>query len=322
MMNSDLKKKMKKSRPSITVIGLGGAGCNIMTYLSEKNIVGVKTIAANSGINHLVLAHADKLLLLGKGISRGKGCGGFPEIGAQCARESSEEIRKELEGSSIVFIVAGLGGGTGTGSAPVVAEISRSMGALTIACLTMPFEIESLRRENAKKAIKSLSEICDSVVLLDNTKLRKAAGNLPLKTAFEVANSLIAEFIKGITESITIPSLVNLDLADLKTVLEKRGVSSFGIGEAEGIDRVNKAVLKATVAPLLDIHDISSASGLFIHINGGQDLTLDEVAHVGELMAKQVPGPKKIIWGANVEESMTGRIMVLALFAGVGNPFE
>jgi cell division protein FtsZ len=167
----------------VAVIGLGGAGSNIITYLSEKNIAGAKIIAANSDISHLVLQHADKLMLLGKERSRGKGCGGFPEVGAECARESADDIRKELEGANIIFIVAGLGGGTGTGSAPVVAQISRSMGALTIACMTMPFEIEALRRQNAKKAIRALSETCYSVVLIDNTKLRKFAGNLPLKTS-------------------------------------------------------------------------------------------------------------------------------------------
>lgn len=313
---------MKTSRPTVAVIGLGGAGCNIITYLSQRSIAGAKTIAANTDITHLVLQRADKLLLMGKERSRGKGCGGFPEVGAECARESAEDIKKELDGSNIVFIVAGLGGGTGTGSAPVVAEISRGMGALTIACLTMPFEIESLRRENAKKAIRALSETCDSVVLIDNTKLRKVAGKLPLKTAFAVANALIGAFIKSITETITEPSLMNLDFADLKAVLEKGGVSSFGIGEADGTDRVEKAVLRAIAAPLLDIPDLSSAHGLLIHITGGQEMTLEEVARVGELMARHVPGTKRIIWGAKVDETMTGRISVMALFASVGNPFE
>ncbi len=312
---------MKASRPTVAVIGLGGAGCNIITYLSQKSIAGAKTIAANTDITHLVLQRADKLLLMGKERCRGKGCGGFPEVGAECARESSEELKNELFGSNIVFIVAGLGGGTGTGSAPVVAELSRSMGALTIACLTMPFEIEALRRENAKKAIAALSKLCDSVVLIDNTRLRQVAGKLPLKAAFAVANALIGAFIKSITETITQPSLMNLDYADLKAVLEKGGISSFGIGEADGLGRVENAVRRAISAPLLDIPDLSSAHGLLIHITGGQEMTLEEVARVGELMAQRVPGTKRIIWGANVDDTMTGRIRVMALFASVGNPF-
>ncbi|HEX7627349.1 MAG TPA: cell division protein FtsZ [Candidatus Methanoperedens sp.] len=321
-MKAEFTEIIKASKPSVSVIGLGGAGNNIITFLWEKNIAGAKTIAANSDISHLILQKADKLLLIGKERSKGKGCGGFPEVGAECARESAQEIRNELGEANIIFIVAGLGGGTGTGCAPVVAEISRSMGALTIACLTMPFEIEALRREYAKKAIVALCETCDSVVLIDNTKLRQVAGNLPLKAAFAVANSLIGEFIKSITETITLPSLMNLDFADLKAVLENKGISSFGIGESEGPDRVKKAVLKAVSSPLLDIPDLGSAHGLLINISGGQDLTLEEVAHVGELMAKEVPGTKRIIWGANVDDTMTGRIRIMALFASIGNPFE
>ena len=313
---------MKSSRPSVAVIGLGGAGCNIITYLSEKKLAGAKIIAANSDINHLVLQRADKLMLIGKEISRGKGCGGYPEVGMQCARESEEDIRKELEGINIVFIVAGLGGGTGTGSAPVVAEIAHSMGALTIACMTMPFEIESLRRQNAMQAIRSMEETCDSVVLIDNTKLRKVAGKLPLRAAFGVANGLIGALIKSISETITEPSLMNLDFADLKAVLEEGGISSFGIGEAEGPDRVEKGVMRAIAAPLLDIPDLSSSYGLLISIVGGGDMTLDDVAKVGELMTQHVPNTKRIIWGAKVDDNMTGRIRVIALFSSVGNPFE
>ncbi|MCZ7362567.1 MAG: cell division protein FtsZ [Candidatus Methanoperedens sp.] len=313
---------MKSSRPSVAVIGLGGAGCNIITYLSEKKLAGAKIIAANSDINHLVLQRADKLMLIGKETSRGKGCGGYPEVGMQCARESEEDIRKELEGINIVFIVAGLGGGTGTGSAPVVAEIAHSMGALTIACMTMPFEIESLRRQNAMQAIRSMEETCDSVVLIDNTKLRKVAGKLPLRTAFGVANGLIGALIKSISETITEPSLMNLDFADLKAVLEEGGISSFGIGEAEGPDRVEKGVMRAISAPLLDIPDLSSSYGLLISIVGGGDMTLDDVAKVGELMTQHVPNTKRIIWGAKVDDNMTGRIRVIALFSSVGNPFE
>lgn len=320
-MKEQLTEVMKASRPSVAVIGLGGAGSNIITYLSDKGIAGAKIIAANSDISHLVLQRADKLMLIGKETSRGKGCGGFPAIGAECARENADDIRKELEGINIVFIVAGLGGGTGTGSAPVVAEIAKSLGALTIACLTIPFEIEYLRRENAKKAIRALEETCDSVVLIDNTKLRKVAGNLPLKTAFAVANGLIGALIKSITETITVPSLMNLDFADLKAVLEEGGISSFGVGDAEGPGRVEKAVARAAAAPLLDIPESSVPHGLLVSITGGQDMTLDEVARVGELMAQHVPNTKKIIWGARVDESMTGRMRVMALFASVGNPF-
>jgi len=188
--------------------------------------------------------------------------------------------------------------------------------------MTMPFEIESLRRQNAMQAIRSMEETCDSVVLIDNTKLRKVAGKLPLRTAFGVANGLIGALIKSISETITEPSLMNLDFADLKAVLEEGGISSFGIGEAEGPDRVEKGVMRAISAPLLDIPDLSSSYGLLISIVGGGDMTLDDVAKVGELMTQHVPNTKRIIWGAKVDDNMTGRIRVIALFSSVGNPFE
>lgn len=313
---------LEASRPTVSIIGLGGAGCNITTYLSEKGVGGAKIIGANTDINHLVLQKADKLMLLGKETCRGKGCGGFPGIGMQCATESLEEIKKELVGSNIIFIVAGLGGGTGTGSAPVVAEIAHAQGAVTIACLTLPFEIESMRRQNAIDAIRAMEATCDSIVLIDNTRLRKFAGKLPLKTAFAVANSLIGALVKSITETITEPSLMNLDFADLKAVLENKGISSFGIGESEGAGRVEKAVKRAVATPLLDTPRISSPYGVLINIIGGGDMTLDEVAQIGEFMSKHVPDTKRVIWGAKVDESMTGRLRIIALFSSVGNPFE
>jgi cell division protein FtsZ len=321
-MMEELKRFMRAARPKVTVVGLGGAGCNITTYLSEKGMAGAKIIAVNSDISHLVLQRADKFILIGKKTCRGKGCGGFPEMGMQCAYESEEDIGRELEGTNIVFIVAGLGGGTGTGSVPVVAKIAKSTGALAIVCLTMPFEIEYLRRKNSINAIKTLEENCDSIVLIDNTKLRKVAGNLPLKAAFAIANELIAELIKSLTEIITEPSLINLDFADLKTVLEKGGVSSFGVGEGEGQDRLEKGVMKAISAPLLDIPDISSSYGLLISIVGGKDMTLDEVAKVGELMTQHVPSTKRIVWGAKVDDNLTGKMRIVALFSSVGNPFD
>ncbi len=186
----------------------------------------------------------------------------------------------------------------------------------------MPFEIENLRRQNSIKAIKALEENCDSIVLIDNTKLRKVAGKLPLKAAFAVANGLIAVLIKSITETITEPSLMNLDFADLKAILEKGGVSSFGLGEAEGPDRIEKGVMKAISAPLLDIPEVSTSYGLLVSIVGGGDMTLDEVAKVGELMTQHVPNIKRITWGAKVDDNMTGRIRIIALFSSVGNPFD
>jgi cell division protein FtsZ len=317
---TDLFELAQAARPTVSVIGLGGAGCNITTWLTEKRVTGGKVIAANTDAVHLVTCKADKLLLLGKDLCKGQGCGGFSELGARAAIESLADLKKELEGTSLVFILAGLGGGTGTGAAPVVAELTRELGALTIACVTLPFEIELLRRAKAMEGISALAKKCDSVVIIDNTKLREVAGNLPLKEAFAVANALIGAFVKNITETTTQPSLVNLDYADLKAVTERGGISAIGIGEGEGDRRVEKAITNAMSAQLLDIPDISTTYGLLIHILGGADLTLEEVARIGETVMSKVPNTKRVVWGARIDGTMTGRIRVMVVLAGVESP--
>ncbi|PWB56754.1 MAG: cell division protein FtsZ [Candidatus Methanoperedenaceae archaeon] len=320
-MVTDLKEFARTAKPSVAVVGLGGAGCNITTWIAEKGISGGTIIAANTDVNHLYVQKADKVILLGEKICKGHGCGGYPEMGAQATRETIEEIKTELEGTNLVFLVAGLGGGTGTGAIPVVAEITRSLNALTIGCVTIPFTIEMSRREKAREAIKLLAESCDSVVIIDNSKLREVAGNLPLKEALNVANALVGAFVKNLTDTITQPSLVNLDYADLRAVMERGGISSIGIGEGDGADRVTKAVSQAISTPLLDVTNISDCYGVLIHIVGGEDLTLEEVAVTGELIMDKVPNTKRIIWGAKVDNSLTGKVRVMAVLTGVESPF-
>ncbi len=320
-MVTDLKEFARTAKPSVAVVGLGGAGCNITTWIAEKGISGGTIIAANTDVNHLYVQKADKVILLGEKICKGHGCGGYPEMGAQATRETIDELKTELEGTNLVFLVAGLGGGTGTGAIPVVAEITRSLNALTIGCVTIPFTIEMSRREKAREAIKLLAESCDSVVIIDNSKLREVAGNLPLKEALNVANALVGAFVKNLTDTITQPSLVNLDYADLRAVMERGGISSIGIGEGDGTDRVTKAVSQAISTPLLDVTNISDCYGVLIHIVGGEDLTLEEVAVTGELIMDKVPNTKRIIWGAKVDNNLTGKVRVMAVLTGVQSPF-
>ncbi|MFZ3169813.1 MAG: cell division protein FtsZ [Candidatus Methanoperedens sp.] len=320
-MVTDLKEFAKTAKPSVAVVGLGGAGCNITTWIAEKGITGGRIIAANTDVNHLYVQKADKVILLGEKLCKGHGCGGYPEMGAQATRENISELKAELEGTNLVFLVAGLGGGTGTGAIPVVAELTRSVNALTIGCVTIPFTIEMSRREKAREAIKLLAESCDSVVIIDNSKLREVAGNLPLKEALNVANALVGAFVKNLTDTITQPSLVNLDYADLRAVMERGGISSIGIGEGDGVDRVIKAVSQAISTPLLDVTNISDCYGVLIHIVGGEDLTLEEVAVTGELIMDKVPNTKRIIWGAKVDNSLTGKVRVMAVLTGVQSPF-
>ena len=320
-MVTDLKEFARTAKPSVAVVGLGGAGCNITTWIAEKGISGGTIIAANTDVNHLYVQKADKVILLGEKICKGHGCGGYPEMGAQATRENIEELEAELQGTNLVFLVAGLGGGTGTGAIPVVAELTRSLNALTIGCVTIPFTIEMSRREKAREAIKLLAESCDSVVIIDNSKLREVAGNLPLKEALNVANALVGAFVKNLTDTITQPSLVNLDYADLRAVMERGGISSIGIGEGDGVERVIKAVSQAISTPLLDVTNISDCYGVLIHIVGGEDLTLEEVAVTGELIMDKVPNTKRIIWGAKVDNSLTGKVRVMAVLTGVESPF-
>lgn len=320
-MVTDLKAFAKAAKPSVAVVGLGGAGCNITTWIAEKGIAGGRIIAANTDVNHLHVQKADKLIVLGEKLCKGRGCGGYPEMGAQATQENAAELKAELEGSNLVFLVAGLGGGTGTGAIPVVAGITRELGALTIGCVTIPFTIEMARRERAREAINLLAQSCDSVVIIDNSKLREVAGNLPLKEALNVANALVGAFVKNLTDTITQPSLVNLDYADLRAVMERGGVSSIGIGEGDGADRVSKAVAQAISTPLLDVTDISASYGVLIHIVGGEDLTLEEVAVTGEMIMDKVPNTKRIIWGAKVDDALTGKVRVMAVLTGVESPF-
>ena len=322
MTREELLEKVKTSRPSVCVVGLGGAGCNIVTWIADKKLAGGKIIGANTDANHLLtMTRADKIMLLGEKLCKGHGCGGFPERGAEAAKENLAEIREELKDINLLFLVAGLGGGSGTGSIPVFAGAGREAGALTIACVTIPFTIEMSRREKARDAIKALAESCDSIVVIDNSKLREVAGNLPLKEALSVANALVGAFVKNITDTITQPSLINLDYADLRAVMERGGISSIGIGEGDGASRVEKAVAQALSTPLLDITDISTAYGVLIHIVGGEDLTLEEVAVVGEQIMDKVPNTKRVIWGAKVDSGLAGRVRVMAVLTGVTSPF-
>jgi cell division protein FtsZ len=301
---------------------LGGAGCNIVTWIADKKLAGGRIIAANTDAAHLsTMTRADKLMLLGEKLCRGHGCGGFPERGAEAAKENLAEIKEELKGTNLLFLVAGLGGGSGTGGMPVFAQAGRELGALTIGCVTIPFTIEMARREKAREAIKALAVVCDSIVVIDNSKLREVAGNLPLKEALAVANALVGSFVKNVTDTITQPSLVNLDYADLRAVMERGGISSIGIGEGDGANRVEKAASQAISTPLLDITDISTAYGVLIHIVGGEDMTLEEVAVAGELITSKVPNTKRVIWGAKVDNTLTGVVRVMAVLTGVTCPF-
>ena len=313
--------------PSIVAVGLGGAGCNVISWVKERGVAGGKLVSVNTDANHLRISKADRRILIGEKLTRGLGCGGYPELGEKALQESADEVIKELSEANIIFLVAGLGGGTGTGSTAVLAQELRKRfsGALiphlVIGVVTLPFDVETARMTIAKKGLKTLKRACDTVVVIDNNRLVKIAGTLPFREALGVANTTVGKFIKGVTETITTASLINLDYADLRAVMQGSGLASIGIGEGNGEGRVEQAAEKALNERLLDIEDVTKARGLLIHVSGGEDLTLYEVNHAAEIMKRSLPPKAKVVWGARVDDSMKGSASVMAVITGVESAF-
>lgn len=305
---------------NIKVIGCGGAGNNMINWLSNKGIKGAEIIAVNTDQQHLNITNANKKYLLGKTLTRGLGCGGFPEKGAQAATEDSHVIKEYLKNSDMVFICAGMGGGTGTGVAPVVAKIAKEMGSIVIGTVTMPFSIERARIDRAEMGLDRLREHCDTAIVIDNNRLTQIAGNLPVQQAFAVANELISTMIRGIVETISVPSLVNLDFADVRAIMKNGGVAAIGIGSSDTKNRVDEAVHGALSNPLLDI-SYQGAQGALLHIEGGPDLTLDEVSRIGELVTAEMDADANVIWGARISSEMTGKLVVMTIMTGVNSPY-
>ncbi|MFH1173626.1 MAG: cell division protein FtsZ [archaeon] len=305
---------------NIKVIGSGGAGNNMVNWLYKKGIKGAEIIACNTDQQHLNIIEADKKFLLGKDVTRGLGCGGFPEKGQEAAQESLQEIKEAMRGSDMVFICAGMGGGTGTGSSPVVSQVAKDAGAIVIGTVTMPFKIERARVDKAEFGLMQLRQVCDTVIVIDNNRLVQIAGNLPVQQAFAVANELVATMIKGIVETIAIPSLVNLDYADVKAIMSDGGVAAIGVGASDTNNRVEEAVKGALSNPLLDI-SYEGATGAIIHVSGGPDMTLDEISKVGELVTETMDDDANVIWGARVSEGMKGKLTVMTIITGVKSPW-
>ncbi|MBI5002242.1 cell division protein FtsZ [Candidatus Woesearchaeota archaeon] len=304
----------------IKVIGCGGAGNNMVSWLYKKGIKGAEIFACNTDTQHLEITHADKKFLMGKEVTRGLGCGGFPQKGAESAQESIQEIKDAVKGADMVFVCAGMGGGTGTGSAPVIARAAKDVGSIVIGTVTMPFKIERARVDKAEFGLQQLREVSDTVIVIDNNRLVQIAGNLPVQQAFAVANELIATMIKGIVETISVPSLVNLDFADVKAIMTNGGVAAIGVGSSDTNSRVEEAVKGALSNPLLEI-SYEGATGALIHVHGGPDMTLEEVERIGELVTESMDEDANCIWGARVTEEMKGKITVMTIMTGVKSPW-
>ena len=286
-------------KANIKVVGCGGAGTNMTSWLYKKGIQGAEIFAINTDKQHLDISEADAKILIGRELTKGLGAGGYPNVGNEAAKENLSELKEITKGADMVFITAGMGGGTGTGSAPVVARLAKESGSIVIGTVTMPLDIERARVDKAEFGLAQLREVCDTVIVIDNNRLVSIAGNLPLRQAFAVANELVSTMIKGIVEIIAVPSLVNLDYADVKAIMSNGGVSVIGIGESNTDQRVHEAVKRALSNPLLDV-SYEGASGALIHISGGEDLTLDDVSRVGEIVTESLDADAQVIWGARV----------------------
>ena len=304
----------------ILVMGVGGAGNNCITRLTDIGIKGAETIAVNTDAKHLSISRANQKFLIGRELTRGLGAGGYPNLGKKAAEESERDIRKLMEGIDMLYIVAGLGGGTGTGGAPTIAKIAKEMGAIVIASVTMPFKVEGARMGKAEDGLYQLRQVCDTVIVIENDKLLNVAGNLPIQQAFAVADDLIANMIKGVTETISQPSLVNLDYADVRTIMHSGGVATVGFGESDSKNRAEECIIKAMTNPLLEV-DYHGGSGALIHVTGGNDLRLDEVNQIGEYVSKQLDPEAQVIWGARIDPTYGNKLKVITIVTGVKSPY-
>ncbi|MBT4334326.1 cell division protein FtsZ [archaeon] len=307
-------------KANIKVIGVGGAGNNMVSWLYKKGIKGAEIAAVNTDKQHIDMSSADIKYLIGKDLTRGLGCGGFIEKGRDAAREDINQLRDTIKGADMVFICAGMGGGTGTGAAPVIAELAKEAGAIVIGTVTMPFNIERARIDKAEFGLQQLRQVSDTVIVIDNNRLVQIAGELPIKQAFAVANELVSTMIKGIVEIIAVPSLVNLDYADVKAIMTNGGVSAIGIGESSTENRVEEAVQRALSNPLLDVN-YSGATGALIHITGGEDFKLDEVSKIGDMITGSLDQDANVIWGARIEDGMEKKLRVMTIITGVSSPY-
>lgn len=302
----------------ILVIGCGGGGCNSINRLNRIGIEGAETIAINTDKRHLRTINADKRLLIGMEVTRGLGAGGNPDIGMHCVLNAAGALNQVLQGADLTFITVGMGGGTGTGTAPVIAEMAKRHGSLVISIATTPFGFEGNRTDVASRGLRRLDTNSDTLLILDNNRLLEMVPNLPMEQALGVMDLLISEIIKGLIEAITEPSLINLDFADLCNVLSQGGISTLLYGESSDPEGV---VVDAFNNPLLDI-DLSGATGALIHITGGNNLTLRRVEKIIKGISQYLDPRANLICGTRIDEAYEGQIRVMAVITGIADIAE
>jgi cell division protein FtsZ len=320
-VDEELEQALQQARARIAVVGCGGAGGNTVSRMMEVGIQGADTVALNTDAQDLLYTTADRKILIGREVTGGLGAGNDPGKGEAAAREDENLIKDQVYGADMVFVTCGLGGGTGTGSAPVVAEVAKKLGALTVGVVTLPFTVEGRRRsQNAEKGLQSLRELADTVIVIPNDKLLEVAPDLPIPAAFKVADQLLMDAIKGITEMITRPGLINLDFADVRTVLQDGGVAMIGIGESDTENRAAEAVEEALNSPLLDV-DITGAKGALINVTGSPDMSLEEAEKIVGRVSEALDAEAQVSWGAQVSEDLKRAVRVMVILSGVHSPY-
>lgn len=307
--------------PRIVVAGIGGAGCNTVNRLANLGVRGAELLAINTDKKHLnIINPGCKRVLLGASVTRGMGAGGYPSVAMKAAEASKADLEKELAGTDLLFVSAGMGGGTGTGASPVIADIAKKQGAIVVGMVTYPFSLERNRMRVADEGLEMLKNTTDTVVVIDNNRLAQLVPNLQIEKAFAVADEITARAVRGITETITTSSLINLDFADVRAIMQSGGVSMIAVGEAKGTNRVKDVVANTLNQRLLDV-DYTGAKGLLLHLTGGPDMTLGEANEIGELISQNVDPHANVIWGARMDPAYEGRIEAIVIFTGIQSPY-
>lgn len=327
IVNSALKHEEEEQRemdaeddefgdPRIVIIGCGGAGNNTVNRLYNIGVDGADTIALNTDKQHLKMIEADTKILVGKSLTNGLGAGGDPSMGERATEMAQGTIKEVLGDADLVFVTAGMGGGTGTGAAPVVSKIAKEQGAIVVGMVSTPFNVERARTVKAEEGLENLRNEADSIIVLDNNRLLDYVPNLPIGKAFSVMDQIIAETVKGISETITQPSLINLDYADMSAIMNQGGVAVMLVGETQDKNKTEEVVSDAMNHPLLDV-DYRGASGGLVHITGGPDLTLDEAEGIASNITDRLEANANVIWGARIEDDYKGKVRVMAIMTGV-----
>ncbi|VVB66308.1 Cell division protein FtsZ 1 [Candidatus Gugararchaeum adminiculabundum] len=307
--------------PKIMVCGVGGAGCNTINRLARLGVGGAQMMAVNTDKKHLdIISDSAVRVLIGASLTRGLGAGGFPDIGKRAAEASRKDLEQLLDGVDLLFLCGGMGGGTGTGAAPIIAEVAKKSGAIVVSMVTYPFALERARKKKADDGISALRQASDTVVVIDNNRLVHFVPNLPIDQAFNIADEVTSRAVRGITETILLPSLMNLDYSDVRSIMTNGGISMISVGEGNGVGRVDQVARTTLDHKLLDV-DTYGAKGVLLHLTGGKDMTIGEANEIGEQITQEVDPKANVIWGARLDPRFAGKIESIAIFTGVKTPY-